>query len=127
MIFYKCHFYLYAAWNKKWSDTFSKGGEYGSLLGALKDGLEESTEIANVHVAVQSKLFETVQHIQDWKSDSYHKGIMGWKETKKCDEGFSKAHKPWLKKYDDSKLKFGNQNVTLLGLSDCFYISLSES
>ncbi|XP_065070318.1 protein kinase C and casein kinase substrate in neurons protein 1-like [Rhopilema esculentum] len=57
--------------------------------------------MADIHLAIQGKVFEVSQQIQVWKAESYHKGIIGLKETKKVDEGFIKAQKPWAKKYED--------------------------
>ena len=59
-----------------------------------------------MHLCVQGKVSEVSHQIQNWKAESYHKGIMGLKETKKAEEGFSKAQKPWAKKHDDSKFDF---------------------
>ncbi|XP_065057789.1 protein kinase C and casein kinase substrate in neurons protein 2-like [Rhopilema esculentum] len=89
------------AWKKKWLQSFSKGLEYGSVLQSVVNGLQESEEMADIHLAIQGKVFEVSQQIQVWKAESYHKGIIGLKETKKVDEGFIKAQKPWAKKYED--------------------------
>ena len=33
-----------------------------------------------------------------WKGENYHKSLLHWKETKKTDENFQRAQKPWEKK-----------------------------
>ena len=91
------------AWNKKWGQTLSKELEYGTVLQSLLGGLAESNDIADIHLAVQGKLSEVSSQLLQWKSETYHKGIIGIKESKKAEEGFSKGQKPWAKKFDDCK------------------------
>ena len=59
--------------------------------------------MADVHFALHGKISEVSSQVLKWKADTYHKGIIGIKEVKKAEEGFSKAQKPWAKKFDDSR------------------------
>jgi len=90
------------AWNKKWNQTFSKELEYGTVQQSLLKGLSESDEVADMHLAVCGKISEVSSQVLKWKADTYHRGIIGIKEAKKAEERFSKAQKPWAKKYSDT-------------------------
>lgn len=74
------------------------------MLQSLIDGLAESNDMADIHLAIQGKVSEVSSQMAAWKSQTYHKGIIGIKEAKKAEEGFNKSQKPWAKKFDDSKL-----------------------
>ena len=71
-------------------------------------GLSESNEIADVHLAIHGKISEVSSQVLKWKAETYHRGIIGIKEAKKAEEGFSKAQKPWAKKFDDSMFLLQN-------------------
>ena len=61
----------------------------------------EAEQVAQIHVDLQQKMLNQVYNsVSTWKTSNYHKSILSWKETKNAEEGFSKAQKPWAKKYD---------------------------
>ncbi len=72
----------------------------------MRQGLNESEEIAELHLAMQGKVAEVSNQVQEWRNENYHKNIMGLKEAKKSEEGFGKAQKPWAKKYYDSEYNY---------------------
>ena len=85
-------------WSRKWEDLVSKGPEYGSLEVGWKATFREAVKLADVHMEIQRKLQdEIIESVQTWKSQKFHKSLMHLKETKKADDGFGRAQKPWAK------------------------------
>ncbi len=88
-------------WSRKWDDYISKSPEYGSLESGLKALFLSTSRVAEVHTSCQKKLDELIKTVAEWRTDHYHKSIGGkLKESKKADEGFQKAQKPWEKNFD---------------------------
>lgn len=86
-------------WARKWDDLVSKGPEYGTLEVGWKATLKEAVKLADIHVEIHRKIQdEIIESIQSWKSQNYHKSLMHLKETKKADDGFARAQKPWAKR-----------------------------
>ncbi|EDO41940.1 predicted protein, partial [Nematostella vectensis] len=97
---------LYAAklqaWSRKWLDLLNKGPEYGSCKDSWVHVTSEAEQVAQVHINLQSTLLSRVhESVAAWKGANYHKSLLSWKETKNAEEGFSKAQRPWAKRYDD--------------------------
>ncbi len=86
-------------WGKKWEDIISKGPEYGSMEVGWKASIQESTKLAEIHTEMsQNILVDIIENIQSWKNSHFHKSLVHLKETKRAEEGFSTAQKPWSKK-----------------------------
>ena len=87
------------AWSKKWEDIVSKGPEYGSLETGWKATFKGASRTAEVHSEMCHKIQEDIiDSIQGWKSENFHKSLMALKESKKADEHFARAQKPWEKR-----------------------------
>lgn len=87
------------AWSKKWEDIVSKGSEYGSLETGWKAMFRGASRTAEVHSEMCRKIQEDiVDSIQVWKNENFHKSLMALKESKKADEYFARAQKPWEKR-----------------------------
>lgn len=85
-------------WSKKWEDTIVKGPEYGSLEVGWKANLYESVQMADIHMRISKRISdEVVERIVSWKNGHFHKSIVNLKETKRAEDGFSAAQKPWSK------------------------------
>ncbi|XP_031549026.1 protein kinase C and casein kinase substrate in neurons protein 1-like [Actinia tenebrosa] len=88
-------------WSKKWTDLISKGAEYGSCNSSWLEVAKEAERLSTIYSELQAMLLTQVcQSISTWKGQHYHKSLLSWKETKNAEEGFSKAHKPYAKRYD---------------------------
>ena len=88
-------------WSKKWDDLVAKSSEYGSLENGWKSLFLSTSRVAEVHSDCQKKLEDLLKRVGDWRTDHYHKSIGGkLKESKKADDGFQKAQKPWEKHFD---------------------------
>jgi len=86
-------------WAKKWEDMIAKNSEYGSLETGWKGQLREAQRVAECHLDCQRRIQEEViPAMNGWKGENYHKSLLHWKETKKTDENFQRAQKPWEKK-----------------------------
>lgn len=86
-------------WFKKWEDITSKGPEYGSLEAGWKAAFRGASRIAEVHSEMCRKIQEDiVDSIQVWKNEHFHKSLMTLKESKKAEEYFARAQKPWEKR-----------------------------
>ena len=49
---------------------------------------------------MNNKLVDQVmEEAKLWKRDKFHKSMLNWKETRRIDNGFSKAQKPWAVLY----------------------------
>ena len=87
------------AWSKKWEDIVTKGPEYGSLEAGWTASFRGASRIAEVHSEMCRKIHEDiVDSIQVWKNENFHKSLMGLKESKKAEEYFARAQKPWEKR-----------------------------
>ena len=86
-------------WAKKWEDLIAKNSEYGTLETGWKAQLKEAHRIAECHLDCQRRIEEQViPTVNGWKGENYHKSLLHWKETRKAEENFQKAQKPWEKK-----------------------------
>ena len=86
-------------WSKKWDDSITKGPEYGSIETGCKAATKEAMQLAEVHSEMSQRLQkEVVESIHTWKADHFHKSLMTLKETRKAEEGFTTAQKPWTKR-----------------------------
>ena len=87
------------AWSRKWEDIVAKGPEYGSLEAGWKATFKGASRIAEVHSEMCRKVHEDIiDSIQVWKNENFHKSLMGLKESKKAEEYFARAQKPWVKR-----------------------------
>lgn len=85
-------------WSRKWEENIGKGPEYGSLENGWKTMLYEGQRQSEIHNLINKELNSLANVISEWRISNYHKGISGqYKETKRSEEGFSKAQKPWEK------------------------------
>ena len=81
-----------------------RGGEYGSLKQSWLQVCSEADHVAQIHLEIQERLIKSVQEsVASWKTANYQKAIFNWKQTKKAEEGFAKAQKPWAKKFNTGK------------------------
>ena len=88
-------------WSRKWDELITKGPEYGTLEAGWKALSLTASRVADVHENYHKKLNDLLKTISEWRSDYYHKSISGrLKESKKAEEGFQKAQKPWEKHFD---------------------------
>ena len=88
-------------WARKWDDLVTKGPEYGSLEIGWKASLKEATKLAEVHLEIQRKIMdEIIESVQSWRSQKYHKSFVNLKETKKAEDSFARAQKPWTKRLE---------------------------
>lgn len=86
-------------WAKKWEDIVTKGPEYGTLEAGWKATFRGASRIAEVHSDMCRKIQEDiVESIHTWKGENFHKSMMALKESKKAEEYFSRAQKPWEKR-----------------------------
>lgn len=87
------------AWSKKWDDCISKGPEYGTLEVGWKANFAEAVKIAEIHMEMSHRIIdEVVEGMLSWKNSHFHKSIVHLKESKRTEEGFSSAQRPWSKK-----------------------------
>lgn len=84
-------------WSKKWEDSVMKGPEYGTVETGWKSSCQEAARLANIHEDCLKKLEDIYRTITEWKSNRYHKSLGNWKETKKSEDNFQKAQKPWAR------------------------------
>ncbi len=88
-------------WSKKWDEHITKSSEHGTLESGWKSLFLATSRVAEVHCDCQKKLDELLKSVIEWRGDHYHKSIGGrLKESKKADDGFQKAQKPWEKNFD---------------------------
>ena len=88
-------------WARKWDDLVIKGPEYGSLEIGWKASLKEATKLAEVHLEIQRKILdEIIESVQSWRTQKYHKSFVNLKETKKAEDSFARAQKPWTKRLE---------------------------
>ena len=86
-------------WAKKWEELIAKNSEYGTLETGWKAHLKEAHRIAECHLDCQRRIEEeVVPAVNSWKGENYHKSLLHWKETRKAEENFQKAQKPWEKR-----------------------------
>ena len=91
------------SWSKKWDDAIGKGPEYGTYEMGWRASCREAARLAEVHVEMHRKIQdEIIESVQNWKSLNYHKSLVHFKETKKADESFARAQKPWAKRLQKS-------------------------
>jgi hypothetical protein len=94
-----------SGWSKKWADIITKGPEYESCKRSWVEISKEAEHLSIIYSELQTRLLSQVcESITTWKSENYHKSVLSWKETKNAEEGFSKAQKPYSKRYDKGKL-----------------------
>ena len=88
-------------WARKWDDLVTKSPEYGSLEVGWKASLKEATKLAEVHLEIQRKILDDIiDSVQTWRSQKYHKSFVNLKETKKAEDNFARAQKPWTKRLE---------------------------
>ena len=86
-------------WSRKWEELVTNGHEYGSLEVGWISSLRESLRMAELHLEISGAISNEIeQGIQTWKKGHFHKSIVHLKETKRAEEGFSTAQKPWSKR-----------------------------
>eukprot|EP00039_Didymoeca_costata_P022415 m.4441 g.4441 ORF g.4441 m.4441 type:complete len:494 (-) comp2986_c0_seq1:139-1620(-) len=95
---------LLTSWSKKWEGKIERGPEIYSTTtrNAWFGLLEEANVVSAEHSKVEAKIYgELSSKTQYWKKDNYIKSMMGGKHkiTKKAEDGFEKAQKPWAKLY----------------------------
>ncbi|XP_067931634.1 protein kinase C and casein kinase substrate in neurons protein 1-like isoform X3 [Watersipora subatra] len=89
-------------WSKKWYDQIGKGPEYGTTEGAFGGLFQECDRLSNLHSRIRDLLSnEVYQKVKQWQKETYTKQKLGGlKQFKEMDDGFTKAQKPWAKKYE---------------------------
>ena len=86
-------------WARKWEELLSKGPEYGSLEVSWKAVTTEASKLSDVHGQIHRQIQdEIVDGMQEWKSQHYRKHLIHLKESKKAEDGFAQAQKPWAKR-----------------------------
>ena len=86
-------------WAKKWEDIVSKGPEYGTMEAGWKAAFKGASRMAEVHSEMCRKIHDDImESIQSWKNENFHKSLMALKESKKAEDHFAKAQKPWEKR-----------------------------
>jgi len=86
-------------WSKKWEDLVTKGPEYGSLEVGWRANLNEAVKVAEIRMEISQRIIdEIVESILSWKNSHFHKSLVHLKESKRAEEGFSTAQRPWSKK-----------------------------
>ena len=71
----------------------SPGPEYATMEAAIKGMMGEADSLADVHLSMKDKLQNDVAAaIKQWRSENYHKGMVGpCKETKQLEDEFKKV------------------------------------
>lgn len=114
-------------WSKKWEEYANKGPEYGTLENGWKSLTLEASRQADIHDEISKKVKDIAKRVVEWRSQHYHKAISGqWKETKRADDGFNKAQKPWsknLSRCNKAKKAYHNTSKEL----DAITLSLSNA
>ncbi|KAF6036014.1 Synd [Bugula neritina] len=89
-------------WSKKWFDHIGKGPEYGTTEKAWHGLFEESNRLSNLHAGISDQLSNGVHvKVKQWQKETFTKQKLGGlKQYKEMDDGFTRAQKPWAKKYD---------------------------
>lgn len=88
-------------WSRKWDDHISKSSEHGTLENGWKSLFLSTSRVAEVHTECQRKLEELLKTVSEWRNDHYQKSIGGkLKGSKKAEDGFQKAQKPWERHFD---------------------------
>jgi len=95
-------------WARKWDDIAAKDSEHGRRKGTLENAwkvqLKEAKRMAECHLNCQRSLQEeVVPVVSRWKNENYHScmallQMIFHKETKKAEDNFQAAQKPWEKK-----------------------------
>jgi hypothetical protein len=88
------------AWAKRWEDRIERGCEYedGSLEQAWKGPCTEAKSVAVVHLKIEKQITDgVIPLIGQWKRKNYTKSFLRWRETKRIEEEFEKAQKPWAR------------------------------
>ena len=69
------------------------GPEYGTSKSQWQAFLSEADSVADLHLDIKTRLSTDVQNnLKQWRSDKYHKSVMGQsKETKQFDDDFKKV------------------------------------
>ncbi|XP_029440008.1 protein kinase C and casein kinase II substrate protein 3-like [Rhinatrema bivittatum] len=98
-------------WTRKWKPLVNGSSMYGSLLRAWQAFMSATERLSQLHTEIQKTLvMEDGNKIRDWQKDTYHRKIFGgFKESYEIESGFSKAQKPWAKKFkklDKSKAAY---------------------
>ncbi|RDD38909.1 Protein kinase C and casein kinase substrate in neurons protein 1 [Trichoplax sp. H2] len=88
-------------WASDWRSSIQNGPEYGTMEESWKACFTEADEVANLHADVREKLLsKAYDSVKKWKKDHYHKSMMHYKETRDCDDNFSRIQKPWAKRFE---------------------------
>eukprot|EP00050_Salpingoeca_kvevrii_P008282 m.301959 g.301959 ORF g.301959 m.301959 type:complete len:538 (-) comp14977_c0_seq1:426-2039(-) len=108
------------AWSKRWDHKIEKGSEdtAGTLRPAWFALLREADSTADVHEMVREELTENVAgEVSRWKKEHYSKSMVkGVKETRKAEDAFHKAQKPWahlLHKMDKAERIYHSNSKSL--------------
>jgi len=90
------------SWSKKWDDHIGKGPEYGTTEAAWKGLFVEADRVCTLHGGIRDQLANDVYtKVKTWQKETFLKQKLGGlKLHKEYDDGFTKAQKPWAKKYD---------------------------
>lgn len=89
------------AWCAKYTKVIEKGSSYHTLQHAWLGMIKQSEKNAELHSEVGKKLLsDDFEKVKAWKKNHYHSLTLGGlKETKVCNDEFTKAQKPWAKLY----------------------------
>lgn len=88
-------------WASDWRSSIQNGPEYGSMEESWQACFMEADEVANLHADIREKLLsKAYDSVKKWKKDHYHKSMMHYKETRDCEDNFSRIQKPWAKRFD---------------------------
>jgi hypothetical protein len=89
------------SWSKKWYEYLEKTPEYGTAKATWSSIALEANNISEMHLKMHEDIEDQlISDVKSWQKQNYPKTIMNTlKIAKQYEEEFTKAQKPWAKKY----------------------------
>nr|CAB3264626.1 protein kinase C and casein kinase substrate in neurons protein 2 [Phallusia mammillata] len=101
------------AWRNKYTKVIEKNSSYHTLESTWSKMLLEADRVAQLHQTIKDSLMrDPHEKVKQYKKENYHSLTLGgFKETKICNDEFTRAQKHWakyLKKVNDAKKTYFN-------------------
>jgi hypothetical protein len=89
------------SWAKKWNEYLEKTPEYGTAKATWSSITTEAHSLSEMHLKMHDDIEEQlISDVKAWQKQNYQKTIMNTlKIAKQYEDEFTKAQKPWAKKY----------------------------